>query len=611
MKKNIICIVLIILAATGCEEFLNQAPTSEQTKEYIFQDYLRAQRYMDRLYEFLPGLWTKDGATLGKHGFLESATDMAEYTADYGTANSTFNVGNWKDATSEVYDPWTNSYKQIRRCFITLENMDGFNNEPRDDNGKSRKETMKGEIYFMLGFYYFDMLKRYGGVPLVESSLTLDDDLKIPRATYEATKDFIVKYLDQAIAILPDKWNSDDHGRATKIAAMALKARVLLYAASPLNNPNNDKTKWEAAARAARETIDICEETGHHHLYSREYQDIFMRTYPEENPEVIFPRLDGLGTVTFNSNLIRYEQATPGEGFQGWGSNSPSQNFVDRFEVIKFDAGGNAIGTEPFDWNNPEHVNNIYKNRDPRFYWTIVYNDLFWITRKIETWRDGSNYGKDRNPKDHLYTRTGYYLRKFWPKECMNYTQPGVSTIVAFYIRYAEVLLNYAEAMNEAFGPDTDGLGKDKSITARDAVNQIRKRLVCPATKKIPNDPSKPHFRVREERLSNPDFPVLPNGMPEIPAGLSTDQMRERIINERIIELCFEGDYLFDILRWKRGPELMGSPIYGVDVVKSGSSFRYTKVKVEERFFDPSRMYLYPIDLTTVHSMGIEQNPGW
>ena len=180
--------------------------------------------------------------------------------------------------------------------------------------------------------------------------------------------------------------------------------------------------------------------------------------------------------------------------------------------VIKFDADGNAIGTEPFDWNNPEHVNNIYKNRDPRFYWTILYNDLFWITRKIETWRDGSNYGKDRDPKDHLYSRTGYYLRKFWPKECMNYTQPGVATIIAFYFRYAEVLLNYAEAMNEAFGQDTDGLGKGKSITARDAVNQIRKRLVCPATKKIPNDPSKPHFRVREERLNNPDFPVLPNG---------------------------------------------------------------------------------------------------
>lgn len=610
MKKHIIWILLIFLAATGCEKFLDQAPTGEQTKEYIFQDYTRAQRYMDRLYEYLPSLWTS-ASPIGGYGFRESATDMAEYTANYGTANSTFNLGNWKAATTEVYAPWTNAYQEIRRCFVTLENIDSFNNEPRDENGESRKETMKGEIYFMLGFYYFDMLKRYGGVPLVEKSLSLDDDLKIPRATYEETKNFIIKYLDKAINILPDKWSSDDYGRATKIAAMALKARVLLYAASPLNNPNNDKAKWEAAARAAREAIDICEETGHHYLYTHEYQDVFMRTYPENNPEVILPALMGQGTVTFNSNIIRYGQATPGQGFQGYGSNSPTQNFVDRFEVIKFDSEGNAIGTEQFDWNNPEHVNNIYKNRDPRFYWTVIYNDQFWITRKIETWRDGSNYGKDRDPKDRLYTRTGYYLRKFWPKECMNYTQPGAATIVAFYFRYAEVLLNYAEAMNEVFGPDTDGLGKGKSITARDAVNQIRKRLVCPATEDIPNDPSKAHFRVREERLNNPDFPVLPNGMPEIPKGLSLDQMRERIINERIIELCFEGDYFFDILRWKRGPELMGGVIYGVDVVKSGSSFVYNKVKVEERFFDPSRMYLYPIDLTTVHAMGIDQNPGW
>lgn len=609
-RVNIIGMLLSILLFVGCDDFLDQAPSGEQTKEYIFQDYSRTQRYMDGLYQNLPSLWNS-GSTIGGYGFLESATDMAEYTANYGTANSTFNTGNWKEASSEVYGPWINAYEQIRRCIMVLENMDRFNNEPRDEAGVSRKETMKGEVHFMIGFYYFDLLRRYGGVPLIDKTMAIDDDLKIPRSDYETTQKFIVGHLDQAIASLPEKWSSDDFGRATKIAAMALKSRVLLYGASPLNNPENNKGKWEAAARAARETIDLCEETGLHHLYTKEYQNIFMRLYAEDNPEVILPHLAGQGTITFKSSVIRYGQATPGDGFQGYGSNAPTQNFVDRFEVIKFDEAGNAIGTEPFNWDNPEHRNNIYKNRDPRFYWNIIYNDLFWITRKIETWRDGKRYGKDRNPKDHLFTRTGYYLRKFWPKECMNNDQPGAATLVAFYIRYSEVLLNYAEAMNEAYGPDVDGLGMAKSITARDAINQIRKRLVCPATEDIPDNPKADHFRVREERLNNPDFPVLPNGMPEIPEGLSLNQMRERIMNERMIELCFEGHYFFDILRWKKGPELMGSPIYGVDIVKNGNEFNYSKVKVEDRFFDPNRMYLFPISLTTVHAMGIEQNPGW
>lgn len=607
--RSILLLVTISFLTSGCEKFLDQAPTGEQTKEYIFQDYLRAQRYMDDLYYNLPSLW-ETRTRIGGYGFVESATDMAEYTANYGTANTTFNVGNWRDgaASNEISLPWTTGFIQLRKCYMTLENLEAFNNEPQID-GVSRKVTMKGEVHFMIAFYYFEMLKRYGGLPLVESVLDLDSDLKIARSSFDDTKDFILENLELAIAVLPEVWNEDEYGRATKITAMAVKSRVLLFAASPLNNPTNDQARWKVAADASRDVIDICEANNYHPLY-HDYQNLFMRGAGEERPEIIMPQLRGTGAITFTTSIINYGQASPGVGFQGYGSNSPTQNFVDRFEVIKFDTEGNAIGSEPFNWNNPEHVANMYKNRDPRFYYTVLYNDVYWIKRKIETWRDGSTYGKDINPKDHLYSRTGYYMKKYWPRECQDVVQTGSATLNSFYIRYGEILLNYAECMNELYGPDNDQLGRSKSITSRDAINQIRARLVCPPTSAI-GGLSDPYYRVKQERTDNPDFPVLVNGMPKVPSGKSKEQMRNLVHNERIIELSFEEHYLYDILRWKKGPELMGSPIYGVDIVKNGSIFVYNKVKVEDRVFDPSRMYLYPIPTNDVYSMGITQNPGW
>jgi hypothetical protein len=611
IKITLIIISLTALFSLSCERFLDQAPAGYQTKEYIFEDYLRAQRYMDKLYYYLPPLWN-GGTKFGDYnGLLESATDMAEYSASYGAPNTSLNIGNWyaTSASNEI-NRWNDSYDQLRTCYMFLENVDNFHNEPVDGLGVSRKESMKGEVHFMIGFYYYELLKRYGGIPLIKDVLTLDSDFKLPRATYDETKDYILENLEKAITLLPDVWPSNDYGRVTKAAAMALKARLLLYAASPLNNPDEDHSRWLSAANAARDLIDYCTAKGYHPLYT-DYQNLFMRDYSENRPEIIMPRHRGVNTITFNSTIIRYGQATPGVGFQGYGSNTPTQNFVDRFEVIKFDGGGSAIGTEMFDWSNPAHVANIYKNRDPRFYYDILYNNVYWITRNIETWRDGANYGKDINPKDHLFTRTGYYLRKFWPRECMSFSSPGSAGLSAFYFRFGEVLLNYAEAMNEVYGPEYDGLARSTTLTARDAVNKIRARLKCPPSSSITNSPSDPYYRVLLERQWNPDFPVLPNGLPPIPTGLSENDFRTKVMNERTVELAFEDHYWYDILRWKTGEEHIGGTIYGVDVVKSGTSYIYTRKVVETRYFDPSRMYLYPIPDKEINIMGIPQNPGW
>ena len=614
MKKIIaisitaVIFAMAIFTTSSCEKFLDQAPNEEQDKEYIFEDYLRAQRYLDMMYYYMPRIMAnyKFG---DYYGFLESATVMSEYTATYGATNRSFNVGNWKNAAAseEITEVWYRCFRQIRRAWMFLENIDNFSNEPA-----GRKPMMKGECHFMIAFFYFELAKRYGGLPLVEKVLSLDDEYQIPRASFDQTIAFINKHLDQAEELLPDAWADEgsweDYGRATKTWCKALRSRITLLVASPLHNPSGDRGKWIAAADAAWDCIDYCQQRGFHTL-TTDWQNLFIRKTPSQNTELIVFKRAGTYSTTFTTRFINYEQATPGNMFEGYGSNSPSQNFVDLFPVITYDDAGNAIGTEDFDWNNPEHVKNIYKNRDPRFYYTVLYNGRFWISREIETWHDGADYGQDIDPKNHLFTRTGYYLRKYWGRECRSRSNPGSCRTYPFYIRLAEIYFNYAEAMNEAYGPD-DRAGK--GLSAIEAVNKVRERLICPANSQISNNQSDPYYYVLVERRENPDFPVLPAGLPGLPAGMNKDQARTKIQNERTIEFAFEDQYFYDILRWKRGPELIGGAVYGVDIVKSGDTFTYTRVKVEDRSaFDESRMYLYPIPQDEVYNLKIQQNPGW
>ena len=596
-------IAVTMISASSCEEYLNKAPSSDQTKEYIFQDYLRSQRYLDMLYYYMLPTWVSSGKFQDYYGMMESATDMSEYTADYGATNKSFNVGNWlhSSADFEVETVWYRCYQQIRRAYMFLENDDQFANEP-----EGRKVYMEGECHFMLAYFYFELYRRYGGVPLVQRTYALDEDYKLPRSTEEETMNFILAELDKAESMVPEAWSEEDYGRVTVAWCKALRSRATLYAASPLHNASGDVEKWKDAADAAKDCIDYCTATGYHALY-HDYQNIFMRYTPDKISEIIVYHVGGTYVHNFNSQLICYEQASPGEDYWGYASNSPTQNLVDRYPVITFDADGNAIGTEEFDWDNPDHVKNMYENRDPRFYYTVLYNGRMWYKREIQTWRDGSSYGLDRDPKNQLFSKSGYYLRKFWPRECKDTNMPGSSKIYGFYIRLGEIYMNYAEAVNEVSGPDTPYNG---GMTAIEAANKLRERLVCPATENITTN-ADPYYYVKVERDENPSFPVLPNGVPGIKTGMSKDEAREVIHNERTIEFAFEDQYFYDILRWKEGDKHIGTTLYANDVIKSGDSYTYNKTVLESRSFDANRMYLYPIPQDEVYNLGIDQNPGW
>jgi hypothetical protein len=344
-------------------------------------------------------------------------------------------------------------------------------------------------------------------------------------------------------------------GRATKGAALALKSRVLLYAASPLYATGT----WPAAVTAAQAVISL----NKYSLYTGGYGNLFLIS---DNNEVIFERL-----YTKNANHTHLEIANGPNSYGGWGGNLPLQNLVDDYQMDN----GKPItdGSSGYDPQNP------YVGRDKRFYATILYNGVTYRGNTIETFTPGGKDSKD-GPDNWNTSKTGYYLKKF-----MNDAYPlqnpwgNAGFQPWFYIRYAEVLLNFAEGANEAYGADVVPSGS--TLSARTAVNLIRQR------------------------------PGV--DMPALAAGLSQSQMRDAIRNERRVELAFEEHRFYDVRRWKIADVTENKPAGGIDVVKNGSSFTYaTKVALDGRKFE-TKHYWLPIPRSEIQSSNnkITQNSGY
>ncbi|KRT13849.1 hypothetical protein ASU31_22480 [Pedobacter ginsenosidimutans] len=345
--------------------------------------------------------------------------------------------------------------------------------------------------------------------------------------------------------------------RATGAAVMALKARVLLFDASPLNNPGNDLTKWKKAAAASKAIIDL-------NKFSLEPNYANVLTVANSSEYIrIWPR-GGRGFIgTYLSDFL-----IP-TSYGGAQSNlSPVQNHVDLYEM----ANGKPI-TDATSGYNPQ---NPYLNRDPRFYVNILYNNVTWQGRAVQTWQSEPNaqgiitYGTDISTATSI-TKTSYYLKRLWPEASRSGSTASALLNYVFY-RYAEVLINYAEALNEEAGPTAE---------VYNAVNAIRLRAKMPA----------------------------------LPAGLNQSEMRERIRNERAIEFAFEDMRWWDILRWKKGPEIVAQPMKAMKVIKNANgSFSYSVIELPafKKVFN-NNMYLYPIPRAEMNktSGALKQNPGW
>ncbi len=556
--KLILFIFLAVSVLPACQkDFLERTPGVALSEDALFADPVLAAQFADKAYTFL----IDDYVRFDTH---RGASSQASDEAVSGTANSSIrylNQGLFHDhsdrvaSLNDIRDVWARAYSGIRQANVMITKMPIV-----PWTGVQDKVRIEGEMHFIRAFLYFELIKRFGGVPLITRAYEVNENLDLPRNTYQECVNLVLADL-AAAETLPLEYDNANYGRATLGAARALKARVLLYAASKLNNEANDKTKWEAAAKAAKDVMDM-------NLYSLQptYSDILNVA---SSPEYIMMKIRGPRANSENK-IVDFSQS-PGSGSIS-GSMNPTQNHVDLYEM----KNGKAIN-DPTSGYLP---NSPYANRDPRLGFNVLYNDQPWQGRRLQMW-DG---GRDYLSTNTIYTATRYYCRKYWPEPYIR-NVTGTALLNFIYFRYAEVLLNYAEAQNEAVGPDA---------SVYDAINLIRSRGKDVASVPV------------AERVD----------MPALPTGLTQDQMRERIRNERAVELAFEDHRWYDIMRWKAGPEIVAKPVYGMNVVRNtNGSFTYNRVLLpntyQKVFLD--HMHRYPIPRTEINKSNniLLQNPGW
>lgn len=576
--KTAVFLCLYILFLSSCS--LDPEIELNLTEEDMIRNYNNTQARATAVYSYIPnGLNAVDGA------MLAAATDDAEHSVESSSVQK-FNTGAW-NSLDNPDGAWGNLWNGIRAANLFLEKSDEVEMDYlRLDPNESQQEIYrvrlanikrwKYEVRFLRAYFYSELIVRYGGVPVVTRSYGLNDNYRSRRRnSLETCLEFITDECDEAAENLPEAYASGDLGRVTAGAALALKSRVLLFAASALWNNDlwcdgydypelvtvdasvaTQSERWADAAAAAHDVMTL---TDSGYRLANDWPGIF-RSYT--SPEIIFARRDG------NSNW--FESTNFPVGFDGGnGGANPTQELVDAFEMAdgtKFSWGGTSAGGEGYDGS--AYANTApYENRDPRLAWTVLTNNAAFRNRTVEAWTGGRD-GKGVTQA----TKTGYYLRKY-VDENINLTLGQSSIHTWIVIRYAEILLNYAEAMNEAYGPNDDhGYG----TTAVQAVNEIRRRV----------------------------------GMPSLPSSLDKDALRERIRNERRVELAFEGHRFWDVRRWMIAGDALGTPVHGVSINKRGGTFEYTGIEVEDRRFE-ERMYFYPIPQSEINITGWPQNPMW
>ncbi|WP_242691647.1 RagB/SusD family nutrient uptake outer membrane protein [Desertivirga arenae] len=562
VKKHYKLGFLIGIAAVfaSCKRDLETVPIEQQTLDVIFDSRdsagANANRFLYDSYLHLPTIHNRVGGDYLDAGTDDAISSTTTNTSVFQLATGAYTANNYPD------NQWSNLYTGIRQTNIFISNIDRVPLKGKLSNGTPFNRVWKAESKFLRAFYYFELLKRYGGVPLLGNRiLSLADDVNIPRSSFDDCVEFIVSECDAIKdSLRTNPIDATNIERPNRAAALALKARVLLYAASPLYNGGNieggnqftgyssyNAERWQRAANAARELIDenaLSLDPG--------FENVFLN---QMSPERIFARQGGNNqSVENNNGPIGYTSSINN------GRTSPTQELVNSFGM----SNGKSIAEIGSGYNQ----NSPYENRDPRFYATILYNGAPWLGRPVQTYEGGA----DKPGGARQQTRTSYYLRKFMG----NYTTSSQYTNIShdhILFRYAEVLLNFAEAKNEYLNtPDQD---------VYNAVESIRKRAGL-----------------------NPF---------SLPIGLSKDQMRNLIRNERRVELAFEEHRYWDVRRWKIAETEFNKELHGKLIYKLGSgTLTYQDNPVLQMKFKAPQMYFAPIPYSeVVKNKNMVQNPGW
>ena len=540
----------------SCNDFLDREEDSFIDKTATFDSYNRTKQYLTYAYSLLPeGLNRFSGDAL-----LGAATDDACFAIESSNIQQ-FNNGSW-NALSNPDNVWNRYFAGIAKCCTLLENSNHVNldisrldpaKRVEYENNLKDIRMWRAEAHFLRAYFNFELLKRYGPIPIIKSTLDINKDYSdTPRPTMKEVVEFIANDCDMAadsLELTPWRNMNDAFGRATKGAALALKSRLLLYAASPLYvdfgdideaNKPSDATLWKAAADAAKAVIDL-----NQYELAPAYDDLFKNDF--QNKEYIFVR-------RYPSNSD-FEKSNFPVSYGGKGGTNPSQNLIDDYEMLD--------GTA-FDWNDPVKAAHPFENRDERLLATVLMNGVLFKGKRVATYPGGA----DAMPNPNA-TKTGYYLRKFLNENVNIQTGGGSDGHVVPLFRLAEIYLNYAEALNEY-----DPTNPDIAVY----LNKIRERV----------------------------------SLPDVPSGLTQEQMRTLIHHERRVELAFEEHRFWDVRRWKVASSTLGAPVKGVKITQDDAgNFTYSPVQVEQRVFQP-KMYWYPIPQSEVLKLHHwEQNKGW
>lgn len=558
MKKFVYLLSVALLAAS-CNFLDFDESSSDYTRTDMYTTYSNVQKMLTNIYSYMPGKDIYDVS----YALRDCGSDDAEY-ADPDASVQRFTNGNWSPLNT-VDTKW-DLYNALRSVSEFLESMKTVDLSMFQYNSNYQR-WMEHLRYYpyeartLRAYYLFELARRYGDIPMPLTMLSVEEANSMEKTQFDDVIAFIVSECTECAANLPQTYVGmldDEIGRVTKGFALAVKAKALLYAASPQHNPTGDRAKWLEAAKAAKEIIDL----GQYRLDPGEKANNYA------SPEVI---MFILRSESSTYELVNFPlRFTEGQR-QGMAGTYPTQNLVDAFQTlggydITLTAGGWQTDDPAFDVTKP------YEGRDPRFARAILANGMAFKGATIETFVGGRDYSATRSD---LGTCTGYYLRRYI-QESTSFVPENIIRNKHQWIvyRYAEALLSYAEAANEYF-QDPTATDATLTLSAAEALNQVRVNA----------------------------------GMPDVQA-ITYMAFQTAVRREWRVEFAFEDHRFWDVRRWNIGQSTQGQ-VDGVKIQRSGDGFTYSRFTVENRTW-AAKMNLYPIPQSeTFANPNLGQNTGW